>query len=209
MTTENNNQVKYPITLNHFISLAGIASRRKCAQLIKEHLVAVNGKIVTAPGFRVTEADTVTVEEEQVIIGKRYYIMLNKPPGYSCTASDPYAKLKAVDLIDLANVRLFSAGRLDKESEGLIIFSNDGDYINRLTHPRYGVLKCYEVTTDRPLTEQQLLNFRNGIEDAGEQLKAVDFSCISLYRYRVILNAGKIHCFELLAGIFNAIAEIQ
>ncbi len=178
--------------LNRFISLAGLASRRKAVAIITSGQVTVNGALVTNPAHRVTEADCIIVAGEAICSGQRYYIMLNKPRGYSCTAADPYAKRKAIDLIDLPNVRLFSAGRLDKDSEGLIIFSNDGDYIQQLTHPRYGICKTYLVNTTRPLKKsflQQLVN--SGIIDHNEQLRAKQFNCIDLCRYQVVLNEGK------------------
>jgi pseudouridine synthase len=184
-------ELNFPVTLNRFISAAGTASRRKCAEMIKNGHVTVNGATVTTPGTRVNESDSVEVDGNNVSIGKRYYIALNKPCGYTCTDADPYAEYKAIELIDLPGVRLFSAGRLDKDSEGLLIFSNDGDYVNRLTHPKYGVLKTYEITTDRPIAEDFLVQLLQGIHDAGEILKAVEFSEISPNRYKIVLNEGK------------------
>lgn len=192
MNDSNNSlELNFPVALNRFISAAGVASRRKSAELIKNGQVTVNGASVTAPGSRVTATDLVAVNGKSVSFGKRYYIMLNKPRGYTCTDADPYAEHKAIELIDLSGVRLFSAGRLDKESEGLIIFSNDGDYVNQLTHPRYGVLKTYELTTDRPIDATFLPELLTGIEDAGERLKAVEFSEIAPCQYKVVLNEGK------------------
>lgn len=184
-------ELNFPVALNRFISAAGAASRRKSAELIKNGVVTVNGKIVTSPGERVNATDLVEVNGKTMVIGKRYYIMLNKPPGYTCTAADPYAEHKAIDLIELPGVRLFSAGRLDKASEGLIIFSNDGDYIDHLTHPRYGILKTYELTTDQPISSDFLSELCKGIADDGEQLKAVEFTEIAPCQYRVVLNEGK------------------
>ncbi len=191
--TDNNKitSLNFPVTLNRFISAAGVASRRKSAELIKNGQVRVNGKIITSPGERVSEIDQIEVNDKAISIGQRYYIMLNKPPGYTCTAADPYAEHKAIDLIDLPNVRLFSAGRLDKESEGLIIFSNDGDYIDRLTHPRYGILKTYELVTDQPIASDFRIKLCQGINDDGETLKAVEFTMIDACHYRVVLNEGK------------------
>ncbi|MCF6176322.1 MAG: rRNA pseudouridine synthase [Victivallaceae bacterium] len=184
-------ELNFPVSLNRFISAAGAASRRKCAELIKNGQVTVNGKIVTAPGNRVEASDLVEVDGNVVSIGKRYYIMLNKPRGYTCTAADPYAEHKAIDLIELPNVRLFSAGRLDKASEGLLIFSNDGDYVDRLTHPKYGIPKTYELTTNQPIATDFLPELLKGIHDAGEVLKAIEFSAIAPCLYKVVLNEGK------------------
>jgi 23S rRNA pseudouridine2605 synthase len=184
-------ELNFPVALNRFISASGIASRRKSAELIKNGHVTVNGVIITAPGSRVTANDQIAVDGKAISLGKRYYIMLNKPRGYTCTDADPYAMHKAIDLIDLPGVRLFSAGRLDKESEGLIIFSNDGDYVNQLTHPRYGILKTYELTTDQPIAIDFLSQLLAGIDDEGERLKAVEFTEIAPCVYKVVLNEGK------------------
>ena len=126
-----------------FLSAAGVASRRAAGDLVKAGRIAVNGRTIREPGFRILPADTVTLDGRPVEpAGRFHYIMLNKPRGYVCTNADPHAPRKAVDLIRLdPPVRLFSAGRLDKESEGMILFSNDGDYVARLTHPRYELRK--------------------------------------------------------------------
>ena len=192
MNTANQPQeLNFPVALNRFISAAGITSRRKSAELIKAGHVTVNKTIIIAPGSRVAANDQVEVDGKAVLLGKRYYLVLNKPRGYTCTDADPYATYKAIDLIDLPGVRLFSAGRLDKESEGLIIFSNDGDYVNQLTHPRYGILKTYELTTDRPIAIDFLPQLLAGIDDDGERLKAVEFTELAPCIYKVVLNEGK------------------
>lgn len=184
-------ELTFPVTLNRFLSAAGVASRRNCVELIKNGRVTVNRELVTAPGTRVTATDIIAVDGNIVFLDRRYYIALNKPRGYTCTDADPYAKRKAVELIEMPNIRLFSAGRLDKASEGLLIFSNDGDYVNQLTHPRYGILKTYEVTTDKPIATAFLLQLLKGIHDAGELLQAKEFTAIGECQYKVVLNEGK------------------
>ena len=140
---ENDNRER----LVKILSAAGLASRRGAGDLIKAGRVTVNGETVFEPGFRVAPSDRVEYDSVPVLAEERkVYIMLNKPRGYVCTNADPHADLKAVDLIRLTPpLRLFSAGRLDKDSEGLILFSNDGDYVARLTHPRHEILKVYQV----------------------------------------------------------------
>lgn len=189
---DNNTEIIFPVSLNRFISAAGVASRRKCAEMIKNGQVSINGKITDNPGSRVNETDTVRANGKLLSLGERYYIALNKPRGYTCTAADRYAEHKAIELINLPNVRLFSAGRLDKDSEGLLIFSNDGDYVNQLTHPRYGILKTYLVTTDKPLANNFISQLLRGIIDDGELLQAKAFKPTGQpCQYKVVLNEGK------------------
>lgn len=176
-----------------FLSAAGVASRRAAGDLVKAGRIAVNGRTIREPGFRILPADTVTLDGRPVEpAGRFHYIMLNKPRGYVCTNADPYAPRKAVDLIRLdPPVRLFSAGRLDKESEGMILFSNDGDYVARLTHPRYEIRKTYLVRVTREFTEPELTRIRTGITDGGEHLRVISIAPAGNCLYRIVLNEGK------------------
>ena len=153
----------------------------------------MNGRTIREPGFRILPADTVTLDGRPVEpAGRFHYIMLNKPRGYVCTNADPHAPRKAVDLIRLdPPVRLFSAGRLDKESEGMILFSNDGDYVARLTHPRYEIRKTYLVRVTREFTEPELTRIRTGITDGGEHLRVISIAPAGNCLYRIVLNEGK------------------
>lgn len=176
-----------------FLSAAGVASRRAAGDLVKAGRIAVNSRTIREPGFRILPADTVTLDGRPVEpVGRFHYIMLNKPRGYVCTNADPHAPRKAVDLIRLdPPVRLFSAGRLDKESEGMILFSNDGDYVARLTHPRYEIRKTYLVRVTREFTEPELTHIRTGITDGGEHLRVISIAPAGNCLYRIVLNEGK------------------
>ena len=176
-----------------FLCAAGVASRRAAGDLVKAGRIAVNGRTIREPGFRILPADTVTLDGRPVEpAGRFHYIMLNKPRGYVCTNADPHAPRKAVDLIRLdPPVRLFSAGRLDKESEGMILFSNDGDYVARLTHPRYEIRKTYLVRVTREFTEPELTRIRTGITDGGEHLRVISIAPAGNCLYRIVLNEGK------------------
>ena len=182
-------------TLGKIISQAALLSRRAAVTAIKSGRVRINGKVCMNPAERIESGMKLFFDRRPLAIPdltEKWYIMLNKPAGYVCTASDPHAPLKAVDLIVPAPpVRLFSAGRLDKESSGLIIFSNDGDFINTLTHPRYGVLKRYIVHTAGNISENDLRRMEKGIRDAGEVLKAEQVRNIGEKCYEFILNEGK------------------
>ena len=186
---ENDNRER----LVKILSAAGIASRRGAGDLIKAGRVTVNGETVFEPGFRVAPGDRVEYDGVPVLAEERkVYIMLNKPRGYVCTNADPHADLKAVDLIRLTPpLRLFSAGRLDKDSEGLILFSNDGDYVARLTHPRHEILKVYQVRVRREFKPAELEQMRRGVLERGELLKVHAVSRCGDCTYLITLNEGK------------------
>lgn len=131
--------------LQKYLARAGVASRRKCAELIKAGLVKVNGRIVTAPGTRVDPAaDEVEINGRPVKnAGKKVYILLHKPAGYVTTARDPQGRPTVLDLVKNVPQRVFPVGRLDYDAEGLLLLTNDGDLALVLTHPRYGVKKTY------------------------------------------------------------------
>ena len=118
--------------------------------------------------------------------------MLNKPRGYVCTNNDPHAKKRALDLINLKqDLRLFSCGRLDKDSEGLILFTNDGEFADRITHPGNGVFKTYAVSVEHPFTDSELKQMCSGITHEGETLHAEDIYRTGPRKYLIVLMEGK------------------
>ncbi|OGV37377.1 MAG: hypothetical protein A2X48_21505 [Lentisphaerae bacterium GWF2_49_21] len=177
--------------LDSFLGKAGVASRRSSADIIRSGRVEVNGNKVTEPGTRIKDADKVEVDSREVSLQKKYYVMLNKPVGYYSTASDPHADKLVIDLVQIPGVRLYTAGRLDKDSEGLIILTNDGDYAARLTHPRHGILKRYEVTTDKTLCSADIQKMKQGIISEGEEIRAKDIRLISGFCYQFIMGEGR------------------
>jgi pseudouridine synthase len=168
-------------------------SRRKAAEAVKNGRVKVNGNIVTDPSISVSPGDIVLCDGIPAPAAvTRYYIALNKPAGYMSSNHDRFAEKLAVDLIGLPEkARLFSAGRLDVESSGLLIFSNDGDFINLLTHPSFGITKSYTVTVNREVSDKYLELFQQGINDDGEILKALDVKRIGTKKYSFVLGEGK------------------
>lgn len=184
-----------PEYLVKFVARSGAASRRAAADLIKAGHVAVNGRTELHPASAVEpETDIVTLDGRGLEPpAALVYIMLNKPRGYTTSHHDAHAERLAVELIDLpVSGKLVSAGRLDRESEGLLIFSNDGDFIHQLTHPRYGLTKYYRVTADRELTADHRRRIRDGIPDAGELLKAEQIEPLDgRYCYAIVLHEGK------------------
>ena len=150
--------------LQKVLAGAGIASRRDCEALIAAGRVTVNGRVVLEPGLRVDpEQDVIQVDGEVVRRPvERTYIMLHKPVGYVSTVDDPHGRPTVLDLVD-APTRVFPVGRLDVDSEGLILLTDDGELTHYLTHPKFEVEKEYRVLLDRPLDSEALRQWRNGV----------------------------------------------
>ena len=183
------------LPLGKFLALHTSLSRRAAVAAVKAGRVRLDGAIVTEPAMRVGEGSRVELDGGPVAGGVsrplRYY-MLNKPRGFVCSSADPHAEKLAVELLPVEEgVRLFSAGRLDRESEGLLIFSNDGDYVEALTHPRHRVLKRYLVEVTRPMTEAELKRIRTGIADDGEVLRVIEVIPRGGCSYEFVLNEGR------------------
>lgn len=157
--------------LNKFLASAGVASRRKCDELISGGHVFVNGKLVTELGVTVNERkDRVKVDGIEVSLPSSFvYIKLNKPKGYACTASDEKGRKTIYELVD-SPVRLFSVGRLDYNTEGLIILTNDGEFANRIMHPKNKIEKEYRVNVEGQMKESELAVLRKGVVIDGERL---------------------------------------
>ena len=154
--------------LAKFIARCGAAARRKAAELVKSGSVRVNGRVITDPAFSVDiTADRVELNGKILQVPtENIYIMLNKPVGYTTSHFDKHAEHLAIELINCPEAqRLIPAGRLDRESEGLLIFSNDGDFIQKLAHPRYDIRKRYRVTASIFLDRARQQKMLNGIAD--------------------------------------------
>ena len=181
--------------LNKFLSRCGLDSRRKCDNIIKNKKIFINGVIVTDFSYQVKEDDVVTYNNKYLEIeDKSVVYMLNKPKGYVCTSKDPQNRLKVIDLID-TNIRLFTVGRLDRDTTGIILLTNDGDISNKLTHPKYNKEKKYYVKTKGRIENQFLDKIRNGyrLKD-GTKIKA-DIKLISysgnIFQWDIKLTEGK------------------
>ncbi|MBR1485640.1 MAG: rRNA pseudouridine synthase, partial [Synergistaceae bacterium] len=150
--------------LNAFLSSCGVASRRKSETIILEGRVQVNGKIVLAPFFQVdTENDTVTLDKKILKFSEHIYYVINKPVGYVCAVSDKYDPV-IIDLITDCKERLYPVGRLDRESEGLLILTNDGNFTQSVLHPSKEIHKEYEALLNLPINNKQLERWRKGFE---------------------------------------------
>lgn len=163
------------VRLQKFLAEAGVASRRAAEKIIVEGRVRVNGQVVTALGSKIDEtADRILVDGRPVKVKRKLHVALHKPKGYLCSKSEPGAWRLAGDLLPKEWGDLYPVGRLDLESEGLIFFTNDGDFCLRLTHPRYGVRKVYHATVDGRVTPKDLVPLTVGIRHEGELLKAAE-----------------------------------
>lgn len=161
-----------PIRLQKFLADSGVASRRAAELLIREGRVTVNGETVTELGSRVEPGrDRVLFDGREVGPKKKLHIALNKPVGFTCTRKDPHASKVVGELLPAEWTNLYPVGRLDRESEGLLFLTNDGDFCLRLTHPRFGIRKKYLATVEGRLRPGMLERFKAGVESEGETLK--------------------------------------
>lgn len=159
--------------LQKVIASAGVASRRKAEQLIQEGKVSVNGKIVTEMGIKVSPEDEIKVNGKPLQKEEKVYYLLNKPRGYICAVSDDKDRKTVIDCFPDIKERIFPVGRLDYDTTGLLILTNDGEFANKMMHPRYHLPKTYEVAVDGVLTDQMLTMLQNGIElEDGNTLPA-------------------------------------
>ena len=167
------NTEKKAMRLAKYLANAGIASRRRCEELIAEGRITVNGAAVTTPVCLVTPGvDTVCHEGAPVTLGAKEYYIFNKPRGYTCTSSDPHAKRIIYDLLPPDMKRLFYIGRLDRDTEGLLLLTNDGELAELLAHPSHGIQKRYVADCTGSYSEDTARRMTDGLNDAGEFIKA-------------------------------------
>ncbi len=176
--------------LNRFLAAAGIGSRRRCDELIEAGRVTINGKPCTDFSVQPGERDHVKVDGKLVHVDIPRTIILNKPAGFVSTRSDPHARDTIFDLLPSKFPRLFNVGRLDAQSEGLLILTNDGELAQRLTHPRYKIDKEYEVTLDRTWDPALTPKLLRGIVLDGHRAQIARLHSVAPTRLRVILRQG-------------------
>ncbi|HRO74532.1 MAG TPA: pseudouridine synthase [Crocinitomicaceae bacterium] len=150
--------------LNKYLSNAGIASRRQADVLIEAGSISVNGVVVTEMGYKVLPTDVVKYDGGTVRAEKKQYVLLNKPKGFITTMDDPEGRKTVISLVSKAcKERIYPVGRLDKETTGVLLFTNDGDLAKRLTHPKHQVKKIYHVEVERPFSYDDLDKLRSGV----------------------------------------------
>ena len=166
------------IRISKFLSRAGIASRRKSELLILEGRISVNGITVKDLSARIdTCRDKVKFNNKEITIPEKIYLALNKPPGYLSTVKDDFKRNTVMDLVKgfKDNVRLFPVGRLDFDSRGLILLTNDGDFALKITHPRYMVTKSYEIILDRLIETKDIRAIKEGVGLEGRKIAVSEF----------------------------------
>ncbi len=166
--------------LNKFIAHAGVCGRREAAELVKEGKVTVNGDKIFEPGYKVTGNDKVIVKGKQVYLQKNaVYILLNKPKDFITTSNDPQGRKTVLDLVKHAtSERVYPIGRLDRNTTGVLLLTNDGELAQKLTHPSFEVKKIYEVTLDKPVSKKDMESIVSGItlEDGLIQADAIGYA---------------------------------
>jgi len=224
-------KIEYPIRLQSYLAKSGFGSRRGCEELILQGRVTINAKRVKALGTKVEMDDVVYVDDELAEpADKSYYLVLNKPVGFVCTNYDPFETSYARDLIDIPQKNLlYNVGRLDKDSSGLIIFTNDGDFANKVMHPSNEIEKEYLVKVDRLITRKDLETLKKGEikpyqivdykketktwvritlfegknREIRKMLEALDFEVEKLIRIRI----GKIEIDKLASGRYRTLTK--
>ncbi len=165
--------------LNRFLAQSGLCSRREADDFITAGLVTVNGQIVTQLGTKVLPTDEVKFNDSRVQGEKKVYLVLNKPKGYVTSLDDPHAGKTVMDLVEGAcTERIYPVGRLDKNSLGLLLFTNDGDLTKQLTHPSYLKKKIYQVTLDKPLARADMDRIAEGITLEDGEIFADEISYV-------------------------------
>ena len=164
---QNNNKT---IRINKFISNSGVCSRRQADELIVGGKVKVNGKLFKKLGAKIKLSDKVTVRDKEINHEKKIYLLLNKPKNYITTNEDTHRRKIVFDLIKGIKERVFSVGRLDRDSTGLLLITNDGELSEKINHPKYKMKKIYEVKIDKPLKKRDLKSIQKGIVLDNEKI---------------------------------------
>lgn len=168
--------------LNKYIAHSGICGRREAAEMVKQGLVRVNGETVTEPGHKVAGTDEVNVNGKKIFLAKNLvYILLNKPKDYITTTDDPQGRKTVLDLIGRATQeRVYPVGRLDRNTSGVLLFTNDGELAQKLTHPSNEIKKVYHVTLNKPLEKNDFDRILKGVvlEDGPANVDALAFADI-------------------------------
>ena len=187
--------VKEEVRLNKFIANSGVCSRREADNLILAGVVTVNGKLVTELGTKVNiYTDDVRFNGEKLRGEEKVYNVMNKPKGFVTTASDPHADKTVMDLLKSCSARVFPVGRLDKNTTGVLMFTNDGEIAEKLTHPSYDKKKIYQVTLDKDLAKDDYDRIMSGIELADGVIAADELEYIDDKDHRKLgieIHSGK------------------
>lgn len=164
--THSRPQTSSQMPLNKYIAHAGICGRREAAEMVKKGLVKVNGKVITEPGHKVLPTDDINVNNKKTFLAKNLvYILLNKPKDYITTTDDPQNRKTVLDIIGKATTeRVYPVGRLDRNTSGVLLLTNDGELAQKLTHPSNEIKKVYHVTLDKPLVQKDFDKILSGVK---------------------------------------------
>jgi 23S rRNA pseudouridine2605 synthase len=189
-------QFKEEVRLNRYIANAGICSRREADKLISDGLISINGKVVTELWTKVQPGDTVKYAGEKLSNEKNVYILMNKPKNTITTVSDERSRITVIDLLQgKVKERVYPVGRLDRDTTGLLVITNDGNLAKKLTHPRFGIKKTYAVEVDKVIKPEQIEKLKNGfnLDDGFTQVDDADYDSKDTSKKKIIieLHSGK------------------
>ena len=188
-------EIQEVVRLNKFIANSGVCSRREADTLIQSGVVTVNGEVITELGTKINVlTDDVRFNGQRLKGEEKVYIVMNKPKGYVTTASDPHAEKTVMDLLKGCPTRVFPVGRLDKNTTGVLMFTNDGEMAERLTHPSYNKKKIYQVSLNKPLEEEDRQKILDGVELSDGIIAADALEYIDAHDHRQLgieIHSGK------------------
>lgn len=196
--------------LSKFIAVSGYCSRRQATELIKDGKVTVNGQVSTEPFYEVQEKDSVKVNNKLIHQpDKKLYFLFNKPKDVICTASDPQDRNTIMDFFKKFKERLYPIGRLDRNTTGLIIVTNDGELTQKLSHPKFKISKVYRVTTHKPVKKEHFDIFLKGVrlEDGIMKVDAIREVPKTKNTVSITIHSGKKHIIKRLFKQMNYIVE--
>ncbi|MGB8367284.1 MAG: pseudouridine synthase [Candidatus Babeliales bacterium] len=215
---ETKNSNKDHISLSKYIAHTGFCSRRKATILIKDGQVAVNNNIITDPGHKIAQADKVKVQGKLVkLVEERLYILLNKPKDYITTLSDEAGRRTVIDLIkQTVKQRVYPVGRLDRNTTGLLLLTNDGQLAHKLMHPRYQIKKTYHAVLEKPLQDADVQKIKSGVilPDGEVVVDEISFIAEKPKNYvRLMLHSGKYRIvrrlFEKLGYLVSKLDRVE
>lgn len=202
--------------LNRYIAQAGICARRKADEMISEGLVRVNGEVVTAMGVKVTDQDVVEVNGERITPLTYEYLLLNKPTDVITTNQDEKDRTIVIDLIEdeeLKSKGLFPVGRLDRNTTGVLLITNDGELAHRLMHPSYEIEKLYVARTKRNVQPHELDKLRAGVDIEGERYQMDEVAYVNLPSHNQLgirLHEGKNrHIRRMLEALGHKVVRLE
>jgi 23S rRNA pseudouridine2605 synthase len=197
------------VRLAKFLAHGGVASRRKAEEIVAKGLVTVGGEVVTDPARKVEEGDDVRVNGAPVGVEAHEVWMVNKPVGVVSTAREPGSRTPVVDLVD-TEARLYPVGRLDADSSGLLLLTNDGELANHLTHPRYEVPKTYRARLKRPISDRDLRRLARGVDLEDGPTAPTQVRRLGGREIEIVLREGRNRQVRrMLAAVGNEVAALR